>query len=126
MSSSVSTRPSRLISDESWESVERLIPSSPCPSRGRTGRPRTSDRDVLEGIVLVLSSGIGWARLPAVLGYGSGWTCWRRMREWQAAGVFDEIHGALLGQMGHRRVQRWSSECLRWAREQEPDGSGGC
>jgi transposase len=36
---------------------------------------------VLEGIAFVLSTGIGWARLPGELGYGSGWTCWRRMHE---------------------------------------------
>jgi hypothetical protein len=29
----------------------------------------------------VLSTGIGWTRLPVELGYGSGWTCWRQMRE---------------------------------------------
>jgi hypothetical protein len=32
----------------------------------RTDRPRTSDRDGLEGIVFVLSAGIGWAELPIV------------------------------------------------------------
>jgi transposase len=72
---------------------------------------------VLEGIALVLSSGIGWTRLPLELGYGSGWTCWRRMREWQAAGVFGEIYGMLLNGLGQQRLRRWSLECLRWAEE---------
>jgi hypothetical protein len=58
---------------------------------GRTGRPRTPDRDVLEGIAFVLATGIGWAKLPAELGYGSGWTCWRRLQEWAEAGVFDRL-----------------------------------
>jgi hypothetical protein len=30
---------------------------------------------VPEGIAFVLSTGIGWAKLPAALRYGSGWTC---------------------------------------------------
>ena len=121
MSPSVSTRPSRLISDDMWQRVEGLIPPSPCPSHGRTGRPRTSDRDVLEGIVLVLSSGIGWTSLPLELGYGSGWTCWRRMREWQAAGVFGEIYGVLLDRVGNERLRQWSLECLGWAEERRAE-----
>ena len=40
----------------------------------------------------MLSTGIGWTKLPRELGYGSGWTCWRRMREWSEAGVCDQLH----------------------------------
>ncbi len=82
MSSSVSFPPPRLSSDELWALVEPLIPPRKPAIHGRTGRPRTSDRDVLEGIAFVLSTGIGWTKLPTELGYGSGWTCWRRMYEW--------------------------------------------
>src|SRR4051812_47875522 len=64
MSSSVSPPPSRLISDELWALVEPLILPRPPAVHGRTGRPRTSDRDVLEGIAFVLSTGIGWTKLP--------------------------------------------------------------
>jgi len=39
---------------------------------GRTGRLRAADRDVLEDIVLVLSTGIGWTELSRELGHGSG------------------------------------------------------
>src|ERR671927_1684323 len=92
MSSSASSPPPRLISDELWALVEPLIPPRKPAVHGRTGRPRTSDRDVLEGIAFVLSTGIGWTKLPAELGYGSGWTCWRRMREWAHAGGFDRPH----------------------------------
>src|SRR4051812_50024804 len=88
MSSSVSSPPSRLISDELWALVEPLILPRPPAVHGRTGWPRTSDRDVLEGIAFVLSTGIGWTKLPRELGYGSGWTCWRRVRQWPEAGVF--------------------------------------
>jgi transposase len=74
MSLSASSPPPRLISDELWELAEPLIPPQPPAVHGRTGRPRTSDRDVLEGIPVVLSTGIGWTKLPRELGYGSGWT----------------------------------------------------
>ncbi len=79
---------------------------------GRTGRPRTSDRDVLEGIAFVLSTGIGWAKLPVELGCGSGWTCWRRMHEWAEAGVFDRLHVAVLNQLGERGELDWSRASL--------------
>src|SRR3954451_5546460 len=60
MSSSASSPPPRLISDELWALVEPLIPPRKPAVHGRTGRPRTSDRDVLGGIAFVLSTGIGW------------------------------------------------------------------
>jgi hypothetical protein len=44
---------------------------------------------VLEGVVFVLSTSIGWAKVPVELGFGRGWTCWRRMHEWAEAGAFD-------------------------------------
>ncbi len=37
-----------------------------------SGRARTSDRDELEGIMFLLSTGIGEVELPIELGYGSG------------------------------------------------------
>ncbi len=112
MSSSVSSPPPRLISDELWALVEPLIPPPRPAVHGRTGRPRTSDRDVLEGIAFVLSTGIGWTKLPRELGYGSGWTCWRRMREWSAAGVFDQLHRAVLDQLGNDGQLDWSRASL--------------
>jgi transposase len=86
----------------SWALVEPLIPPRLPAVHGRTGRPRTSDRDVLEGIAFVLSTGNGWTKLPTELAYGSGWTCWRRLREWSAAGVFDRLHHAVLDELGER------------------------
>ncbi|SFT86993.1 Putative transposase of IS4/5 family [Geodermatophilus amargosae] len=74
---------------------------------GRTGRPRTSDRDVLEGIAFVLSTGIGWAKVPGELGHGSGWTCWCRLHEWADAGVFDQLHQAVPDRLGEAGRLDW-------------------
>jgi transposase len=112
MSSSASSPPPRLISDELWALVEPLIPPPKPAVHGRTGRPRTADRDVLEGIAFVLSTGIGWAKLPTELGYGSGWTCWRRMHAWADAGVFDSLHQTVLDQLGQQGLLDWSRASL--------------
>ena len=137
MSSSVSSPPLRLISDELWALVEPLIPPRRPAVHGRTGRPRRPDRDVLEGIAFVLSTGIGWTKLPRELGYGSGWTCRRRMRQWQEAGVFDRLHRAVLDHLGERGGLDWvagqprrpccsrgPSECMRrWTFHPVPCGT---
>jgi transposase len=60
----------------------------------------------------VLSTGIGWAKLPRQLGYGSGWTSWRRMRVWQQAGVFDRLHQRVLDRLGQQGVLDWSRAAL--------------
>jgi transposase len=60
------------------------------------GRPRLDDRKVLNGILFVLYTGIRWECLPQELGYGSGMTCWRRLRDWNEAGVWQRLHELLL------------------------------
>src|SRR5215216_7554135 len=89
---------SPLVSDALWAEVAPLLPSEPPKPRG--GRPRVPDRAALTGIVYVLRTGIPWAMLPRELGCGSGMTCWRRLRDWQAAGVFERLHRALLDRLG--------------------------
>lgn len=37
--------------------------------------------------------------LPKELGCGSGMSCWRRLRAWQEAGVWDRLHALLLAQL---------------------------
>ena len=54
-----------------------------------------SDRAALTGILFVLRSGIRWSELPVEMGCGSGVSCWRR-REWQQAGVWEQLHILLL------------------------------
>lgn len=51
------------------------------------GRRRLPDREALCRILFVLHTGMAWMHLPQELGYGSGYTCWRRRDEWQRAGV---------------------------------------
>ena len=40
------------------------------------------------------------------MGCGSGMTCWRRLRDWQRAGVWERLHRVLLHRLGRRRPDR--------------------
>ena len=50
---------------------------------------------MLCGILFVLHTGIQWEFLPQELGFGSGMTCWRRLQEWNRAGVWQRLHELL-------------------------------
>jgi transposase len=85
------------ISTALWKRIEPLLPDVKPSLKG--GRPRVSDQQALNGILYVLRTGIGWEDLPQALGYGSGMTCWRRLRDWQAAGVWHRLHQVLLAEL---------------------------
>jgi len=53
----------------------------------------------LTGILFVLKTGIGWEYLPQEMGCGSGMTCWRRLRDWQQAAVWQKLHRVLLAKL---------------------------
>lgn len=83
-----------ILRPELWERIEPLLPKPTSPGP-QGGRPPVSDRMVLEGILYVLRTGIAWEDLPAEFGC-SGMTCWRRLRDWQAAGVWQRLQVVLL------------------------------
>jgi transposase len=44
------------------------------------------------GILYVLHTGIHWEYQPQGLGLGSATRCWRRLRDWNEAGVWQRLH----------------------------------
>lgn len=99
--------PRPLVSDELWELIEPLIPEVSRRHRF-PGRKRIDDRKVLTGILFVLRTGIPWEYLPQEMGCGSGVTCWRRLREWQQAGVWQRLHELLLAKLNEADLIDWS------------------
>ncbi len=98
----------QLVSDELWELIHPLLPP-PKPRRFRfPGRKPLDNRKALTGILFVLKTGIPWEDLPAEMGCGSGMTCWRRLRDWQAAGVWFALHQLLLTRLDNAGVIDWS------------------
>ena len=95
-----------LVSDELWELIAPLLPPEPPKPNG--GRPRVPDRAALRGILCGLRSGIPWEMLPQEMGCGSGMTCWRRLQEWQAAGVWEQLQRVLLDRLRAADQIDWS------------------
>lgn len=72
----------------------------PEPPKPLGGRPRVSDRACLTGILFVLKTGTPWEYLPQEMNCGCGMTCWRRLRDWETAGVWQKIWNLLLDELG--------------------------
>lgn len=73
------------IEDGLWERMEPLLPVVERRYR-YPGRKRLDQRKVMCGILFVLCTGIRWEFLPQELGFGSGMTCWRQLRDWSEVG----------------------------------------
>ena len=110
-----------LVPDALWAVVKPLLPAEPPKPKG--GRPRVPDRACLAGILFVLRAGIPWEMLPQEMGCGSGVTCWRRLRDWQAAGVWGCLHQALLDRLGDADRIDWSRAALDSASVPAPGGA---
>jgi transposase len=95
-----------LLPTELWDRIEDLLPEpkSPGPSGGR---PPVPNRVALEGILYVLRTGIPWEYLPSSFGC-SGMTCWRRLRDWQTAGIWERLHVLLLCELREADKIDWS------------------
>src|SRR5438105_159983 len=73
-----------LLTDAQWRTVAALLPRVRPTPRG--GRPRADARACLEGILWVLRNGRRWRDLPDH--FPSPATCWRRLNDWEKAGVW--------------------------------------
>jgi transposase len=97
-----------LLDDDLWALIEPLLPP-PKPRRARyPGRKPLDNRAVLTGILFVLQTGLRWDLLPREMGCGSGMSCWRRLRDWQEAGVWEQLHEVLLGRLRAADRIDWS------------------
>ncbi|MFI2645764.1 transposase [Streptomyces sp. NPDC018610] len=68
------------LTDQEWELLAPLRP------RAATGRPRVSDRQVVNGMVYKIRTGISWRDLPER--YGPWKTVYIRFRRYALTGVF--------------------------------------
>jgi transposase len=81
-----------VLSDAQWARIEPLMPSSD----GQRGRPFRDHRQVVEGIIYRLRTGIAWRDLPA--SFGPHQTVSKRHRRFSADGTWDRIHARLVAE----------------------------
>jgi len=81
-----------VLSDAEWARIEPLMPSSD----GQRGRPFRDHRQVVEGIIYRLRTGIAWRDLPDL--FGPHQTVAKRHRRFSADGTWDRIHARLVAE----------------------------
>jgi transposase len=81
-----------VLSDAQWARIVPLMPSSD----GQRGRPFRDHRQVVEGIVYRLRTGIAWRDLPT--SFGPWQTVWKRHKRFSVDGTWDKIHARLVAE----------------------------
>ena len=112
----------RPLSPELWQQLQPLIPAFVPSGKGGPRTRTISDEAALNGILFVLETGIPWENLPQSLGFGTGMTCWRRLRDWQAAGVWQKLHHAMLVRLREHDQIDWERASIDGAMVASPRG----
>ncbi len=82
------------LSDFEWEVIRRFLPKE---RTGRPGRPWCSHRKVINGILVVLRTGIPWADLSS--DFGKVKTVYNRFRRWVKSGLWQRIFEVLIDRL---------------------------
>jgi len=78
------------LTDDEWNRIADLVPPE---NTGKQGRPRKSNRVILNGIIRITRSGAPWRDLPER--YGPWETVYSRFRKWIEDGILDNIFRVL-------------------------------
>ncbi len=81
-----------VLSDQVWERIKPLLPSS----TGLRGGRWRDHRQVIEAIVWRFRTGSPWRDLPEC--FGPWQTVWKRHRRFSSDGTWDKIHARLLAE----------------------------
>ena len=92
------------LTDEQWSVISNLFPSKEPTPKG--GRPPVPARECLEGILWILRTGARWKDLPNH--FPSSTTCWRRLKEWTEAGIWEKAWARLLRKLDRQRQIDWN------------------
>lgn len=111
------------VSKELWRQLQPLTPAFTPSVKDGARKLTVSDEAALHGILFVLQTGIPWEDLPQSLGYGSGMTCWRRLRDWNANGVWQRLHQAMRVRLREHDHIDWSRASIDGSSVPSPRGA---
>lgn len=74
------------IRDDQWDKVKKYLPER---KEKQMGRPRSDDRQMLNGILWIARTGASWRDMPER--YGPYSTVYGRFAEWQESGLLERI-----------------------------------
>ena len=114
---------SKIVPDELWEIIEPLLPPVKERRFRYPGHKPVDNRVALSAILFVLKSGIAWEDVPAELGC-CGMTAWKKLQEWQEAGVWQELHRVLLSKLHQADKVNWERALVDSSTVRAPSGSG--
>lgn len=80
------------VNDELWNIIQDTLSDLDPPAV--TGRPRTGQREALNGIIYIMRSGCQWNQLPEQFGDDS--SVHRTMQRWIAKDVFQQIWAVMI------------------------------
>ena len=93
---------SAVLTDAQWARVEPLMPSSD----GQRGRPFRDHRQVIEGIVYRLRTGVAWRDLPE--SFGPWQTIWKRHKRFSTDGPWDRLEARLVSGADAAGAVEWN------------------
>jgi len=79
------------LTDSEWKSIRSFLPAE---RSGKAGRPWKPHRQVINGILFVLHTGLPWEDLPAE--FGKKKTVYNRFRRWVKSGLWQRLFEALI------------------------------
>ena len=78
-----------VLTDEMWAQIEPVLP----PAIGPMGRPMKDHRNLVEGAIYRLRTGVAWRDLPQE--FGPWQTVWKRHHRFSTDGTWDKVLMAL-------------------------------
>ena len=95
------------INDEQWERIKNMLPKE---RTGKPGRPcKTTNRDVLNGVLWMGHTGAQWKELPQQ--YGKRSTVHGRFKAWKDSGLIEEIFTVLSKECDMQDLSFDSTSC---------------
>ena len=81
------------LNEAQWARIKDLLPPEKNPHGGRPGK---SNREMLNGILYWLNTGVSWRDLPER--FGPWQSVYSRFRSWTLAGVWENVLAGLIAQ----------------------------